>query len=272
MKAEDFRSMIREVCEDLVTLNETKGREYAGEDDALAFFREQAVELGLSLEQGWAVLARKHWRSLTTYVKEQDAPLSEPIENRAKDLILYCLLFMAMHREAVTALVDKRLADRHEALADRREASDDPVPVDVFWPRGIAAGEQIRVLEGQFKGKVGRYRGVIPAMNAHDSKGHHLVCLDDDEPDVLVAVMGIERADREDRRERELRVVREPRETPDEFILFTRYVRLGPDRTIFRLADVSPVGIGELEHLRGQFDWDARAAAADAARAIRDGD
>jgi hypothetical protein len=189
MTGAQFRALIREVAEDLCEINETKGREYAGEDDALAFFHEQAQELGLSLEQGWGVLARKHWRSLTTFVKEPLMPLSEPIEGRAEDLILYSLLFIAMQRERA------QQAPR---------------------PRGVAADAERVVRSG------------------------------------------------ETQRESTDPIVRRSTETRDTFVLFKRFLRLGPDRTIGKLGEGSPVAIGQLGAMADEFHWHERATEYDA--------
>lgn len=178
MTGEQFRAMVREVCEDLCAMNENKGAEYAGEDDALAFFREAAAELGQTPEQIWAVLARKHWRSVVKFCGQGDddgLALSEPIEGRAKDLVLYLLLFIAMRREPDPTSIDP---------GDRQ---------DDYSPAGVRA-------DG---------------------------------------------------------------ETTDEYTIFRRFVELGPERTIGRLAAVTPVGPAELQEMSNRLRWFQRAEAVD---------
>jgi hypothetical protein len=104
MKGEEFRQMMRFDLESLVAMNENKGRDYAGEEDALAFFREQAAELNLTPEQVWSVLARKHWKAIVTYCASTASPEdgydpSEAISGRIMDMILYLFLLLGLVRD-----------------------------------------------------------------------------------------------------------------------------------------------------------------------------
>lgn len=93
-----FESLVEDVFDQVRALNKTKGRDYATEDDALAHLREQSTELGLKPEMVWAVLARKHWIAILAYCRSGRVH-SEPIEGRLLDMILYCLLLLALSKE-----------------------------------------------------------------------------------------------------------------------------------------------------------------------------
>lgn len=90
--------LIRDEAERLVALNTTKGEEYAGNADALSNFKRRAHELGITPFQVWAVLAGKHWDAIESYCKTGEV-LSEPIEGRIRDLVLYNLLLLGLVTE-----------------------------------------------------------------------------------------------------------------------------------------------------------------------------
>lgn len=98
MNRTDFQTLMQDTFNELLNINDTKGMDYAGEDDALANFKEAAMELGLTPEQVWSVFAGKHWRAIMTYVREGDVA-SEPIEGRIHDLIMYGFLLLGIIRD-----------------------------------------------------------------------------------------------------------------------------------------------------------------------------
>lgn len=98
MTRDEFLAMLDAECGELRRLNETKGHDYAGEQDALSNFKRHAAELGLRPEQVWAVYASKHWDAILTYVREGDVK-SEPVEGRVRDLALYLFLLLGLTRE-----------------------------------------------------------------------------------------------------------------------------------------------------------------------------
>lgn len=98
MQREAFQDLMKEEFEKLLETNQRKGHDYAGDDDALANFKEQAATLGLTPEQIWGVYASKHWAAIMTYVRESGVQ-SEPIEGRIHDLILYGFLLLGMVKE-----------------------------------------------------------------------------------------------------------------------------------------------------------------------------
>lgn len=80
-------------------LNATKGKDYAGDDDALANFKRAAENLGLSPTEVWGVYASKHWDAIMSFIKNGGQLESEPIEGRIDDLMVYLLLFKGLVQE-----------------------------------------------------------------------------------------------------------------------------------------------------------------------------
>lgn len=95
MKKSDFQTLIQNQFKEIVALTATKGNEYAQSDDQLANFKRQSTELGVSKETVLLVFLNKHLDSIKGYVRG-DTTLSESIESRIDDSILYLLLLKAM--------------------------------------------------------------------------------------------------------------------------------------------------------------------------------
>ena len=86
---------------EIVGINTTKGRDYAGGDeDALANFKAAAEQLGVSPYTIWAVYAHKHWSAVMSFVRAGGQVESEPIEGRLHDVILYCFLLLGLIEDA----------------------------------------------------------------------------------------------------------------------------------------------------------------------------
>lgn len=98
MKRDDFVAMVDRDFDVIRKINAEKGHDYAGDEDALANFKIQATECGLTPEQVWGVLAGKHWTAVRTFIREGQVA-SEPIEGRLHDMILYCFLLLGLVRE-----------------------------------------------------------------------------------------------------------------------------------------------------------------------------
>ena len=103
MTNEDLNQMICETFKKILDLRRVKGGEYSEDNDALSNFRRNAEDLEMEMEAVWRVYAGKHWDALSQYVRDVQSnfkrELSEPIESRIDDLILYLCLFKAMVRE-----------------------------------------------------------------------------------------------------------------------------------------------------------------------------
>lgn len=98
MTREEFLSVMDEAYQSIREINATKGRDYAGEADALDNFKRHAASLDLRPEQIWAVYASKHWDAVMTFCRRGQVE-SEPIEGRLLDVILYSFLLLALNRE-----------------------------------------------------------------------------------------------------------------------------------------------------------------------------
>jgi hypothetical protein len=97
---EKYQKLVEETVQQINTLSKLKGGEYAGDVDRLANFRRNAENLGLNMEDVWAVYAGKHWDAIQQYVKDlrsgKQRDRLESIAGRADDLIVYCILFKAI--------------------------------------------------------------------------------------------------------------------------------------------------------------------------------
>lgn len=76
-------------------LRETKGKEYATEEDTLADFKEVAEEAGITPYQVWATYVKKHERAIDTFIREGGVK-SESIESRIVDVVVYHLLLLGL--------------------------------------------------------------------------------------------------------------------------------------------------------------------------------
>jgi transcription antitermination factor NusA-like protein len=100
MNKNDFQKVISETFSAIVKLTRTKGEEYARSEDQLANFKRSAEEAGIEPEQVWVVFFNKHIDAIKTFAKGGKV-LSEPIEGRIDDAILYLILYKAMVRESI---------------------------------------------------------------------------------------------------------------------------------------------------------------------------
>lgn len=80
----------------ILNLNKVKAGEYAANDDAIANFRQEALDNNLPMETIWRVFANKHWRAISRFIADKhtgiNRPSSEPIQGRIDDMIVYLLL------------------------------------------------------------------------------------------------------------------------------------------------------------------------------------
>ena len=95
MNRQRFNDLRDKAYTDIVGINQAKGVDYAGEDDALANFKEAAEALGLTPFQIWAVYHHKHQSAINQFIKRGRVE-SEPIEGRVKDAILYLFLLLGL--------------------------------------------------------------------------------------------------------------------------------------------------------------------------------
>lgn len=76
-------------------LRETKGKEYATEEDTLADFKGVAEEAGITPYQVWATYVKKHERAIDAFIREGGVK-SESIESRIVDVVVYHLLLLGL--------------------------------------------------------------------------------------------------------------------------------------------------------------------------------
>jgi hypothetical protein len=109
MTNEEFNVHVSSFFSFIDGIGKTKGREYSGaidgKDDRLANFKRLAVKLGVTPETVCLIYGTKHLDSIDTFVKtiqrtgEIPAQLSEPIEGRFHDAVLYMILLSALVAE-----------------------------------------------------------------------------------------------------------------------------------------------------------------------------
>ena len=89
----------REEFEKMMQISATKGVEYANDDhDANNNFKEIAKQMGITPEQVLWVYVKKHLQAVESYLRSGDV-LSEPIEGRIHDIILYNFILLSLIEE-----------------------------------------------------------------------------------------------------------------------------------------------------------------------------
>ena len=100
MTPDNFNTLFNSVMDEIRRLAILKGGEYAPGADRLSNFKKNAESLGLRPEAVWAVYAGKHWDAIQTFVRDRMTGVvrerAEPIEGRFHDLIVYCILGLAL--------------------------------------------------------------------------------------------------------------------------------------------------------------------------------
>jgi hypothetical protein len=99
MNVAKFKALLNDTLERLLCLTETKGQEYAHDADQLANFRRLSVRLLLPAETVLMVYLAKHIDSIEAYIRDPQRGLSEPIESRIDDAILYLCLLKALIKD-----------------------------------------------------------------------------------------------------------------------------------------------------------------------------
>ena len=96
MNGSEFAYLLDATHQRLVDLTATKGREYANSDDQLANFKRLSATLGISPEAVCFVYLTKHLDSIQSHLRCPEKLLSEPIEGRIDDAILYLILLKGL--------------------------------------------------------------------------------------------------------------------------------------------------------------------------------
>lgn len=99
MKPQEQLAIFEKMISDERDLLLTKGKEYAGDEDALANFKD-GLGIGLDPKQKLWVYLSKHISSIASYIKNGKEFSNEPIESRIADARNYLgLLYMLIHEE-----------------------------------------------------------------------------------------------------------------------------------------------------------------------------
>lgn len=100
MNSMEFDIVMRMTYDELVKLSNSKGIEYSGCDDRLANFKRLSNDLGMSPYQILWVYLAKHLDSIRSYITMPQRELSEPINGRIDDAILYLILLKCLILES----------------------------------------------------------------------------------------------------------------------------------------------------------------------------
>lgn len=95
MRHEELERLMREEFDRMIEIRNTKGHDYAGDEDALENFKDAAHRMAMTPLQIWWVYADKHWDAVTTYCREGQVK-SEAIEGRIRDVVVYCFLLLGI--------------------------------------------------------------------------------------------------------------------------------------------------------------------------------
>lgn len=95
MKRDQFEQRLKFLQEWELSVNRSKGVEYAGEDDALLNFKEDGHDLNLPPRQVLAVHLNKHLKAIRYFLRNGKI-LSEDIHGRIMDARLYLALLDAL--------------------------------------------------------------------------------------------------------------------------------------------------------------------------------
>lgn len=118
MNRQDLGVVIDVYFDRIRELNGTKGVEYChGDEDALANLRDMP-ELGITGLQKAMVYLDKHYRAIQSYCRTGDV-LSEPIEGRIADMVLYLILLGALVEERRPGKLDRPLPTLDEVREGR---------------------------------------------------------------------------------------------------------------------------------------------------------
>jgi hypothetical protein len=96
----EFAELLDSTHKHLADLTVTKGREYANSDDQLANFKRLSEALGIAPEAVCFIYLAKHLDSIQSYLRCPEKPLSEPIEGRIDDAILYLILLKGLFSDS----------------------------------------------------------------------------------------------------------------------------------------------------------------------------
>lgn len=96
MRTDQFRTYLEGIFDRMILLTESKGAEYAHDDDQLANFRRLSERLGIPAGVVALVYLTKHMDAIEGHIRGLSESLSEPIAGRIDDALLYLILLRAI--------------------------------------------------------------------------------------------------------------------------------------------------------------------------------
>lgn len=118
-----FQELMHEQFGRLLDINNTKGHDYAGDEDALDNFKRDEERIAKIAANNphllkWYVYFEKHLGAIMTYLEEGDVK-SEPINGRIDDVLLYLFLLRGLIEEQREGNVFARDAATREMVVTR---------------------------------------------------------------------------------------------------------------------------------------------------------
>lgn len=98
MDQSTFNTLLEQTFENMRSLLNSKGADYAPGKDRLENFKQDAELAGITPLQNWATHYLKHANAILTFVKNQRL-CSEPIESRILDELNYLVLGLALIKD-----------------------------------------------------------------------------------------------------------------------------------------------------------------------------
>lgn len=107
MTIEERQETIKKIMQEVLVMAETKGKGYSGKEDSLSNFKTNAIELGMTQFQTWAIYFNKHVDSINNAIKNsptnpEHGVGSEPIHGRIIDAITYLTILACLIEENST--------------------------------------------------------------------------------------------------------------------------------------------------------------------------
>lgn len=134
MEFDVMTALIEGEFDKIRAVRETKGREYAGEEDTLADFKEVAAEAGITPLQCWLTYVKKHQRAIDTFIREGSVK-SESIESRIMDVVVYHLLLLGLIEDMVDLETQAEMEIADRCPSTYKDRSEEP-EVRCFRPAG----------------------------------------------------------------------------------------------------------------------------------------
>lgn len=94
----EYNKIVKMMIKEEEHVGKTKGLEYSTDQDKLEMFNTLSLLLGVSKDMICTIFIMKHIFSILSYIKNGKT-LSEPIEERIKDIRVYLSLFRAIIEE-----------------------------------------------------------------------------------------------------------------------------------------------------------------------------